>query len=323
MMIGDGYGYGYGDGYGETEGPRFDDTSRAEAHRELMAIARVLAEGLGLIEDGEDRTPFLDEIRQEMKKVRKVLEDSHAASEAMREQAQAYLEAQQAKTQEYLDQVQIEPEPDFYPFIELPVGTEPRDLPDGNRLFTLPDGMILRTTDDQRISVIDAGQHQIVTPGPGTVVEVAPGRIYTLDQTYLRTTHEDAGLSGLPLDVEPIALGSWRFSVSFAEGIRLDIDHRRRFVTLINPTGPIDILGIGRIEGIGESITVHLISGGAKGFHCEESGHAGLIEADGTIHLTLKSGLELVARFFTEASEGDEAFPECSSQCQLNCEERD
>ena len=61
-MIGDGYGYGYGDGYGETEGPRFDDTSRAEAHRELMAIARVLAEGLGLIEDGEDRKPFLDEI---------------------------------------------------------------------------------------------------------------------------------------------------------------------------------------------------------------------------------------------------------------------
>lgn len=52
----------------------------------------------------------------------------------------AYLEAQQAKTQEYLDQVQVEPEPDFYPFVELPAGTEPRDLPDGNRLFTLPDG---------------------------------------------------------------------------------------------------------------------------------------------------------------------------------------
>ena len=118
-------------------------------------------------------------------------------------------------------------------------------------------------------------------------------------------------------------MGSWRFSVCFAEGIRLDIDHRRRFITLINPTGPIDILGIGRIEGIGESITVHLISGGAKGFHCEESGHAGLIEADGTIHLTLKSGLELVARFFSEVSEGDEAFPDCSIQCKLNCEERD
>ena len=125
------------------------------------------------------------------------------------------------------------------------------------------------------------------------------------------------------LPVEASALGSWRFSVCFAEGIRLDIDHRRRFITLINPTGPIDSLGIGRIEGIGESITVHLISGGAKGFHCEESGHAGLIEADGTIHLTLKSGLELVARFFSEASEGDEAFPDCSSQCKLNCEERD
>lgn len=72
--------------------------------------------------------------------IRTLLEAGHAASEAMRGQAQAYLEAQQAKTQEYLDQVQVEPEPDFYPFVELPAGTEPRDLPDGNRLFTLPDG---------------------------------------------------------------------------------------------------------------------------------------------------------------------------------------
>jgi len=115
----------------------------------------------------------LSGIREELSGIRTLLEAGHAASEAMRGQAQAYLEAQQARTQEYLDQVQIDPEPDFYPFVELPAGTEPRDLPDGNRLFTLPDGMILRTTDDQRICVIDSGEQRVITPGPGTAIEVA------------------------------------------------------------------------------------------------------------------------------------------------------
>ena len=264
----------------------------------------------------------LSGIREELSGIRTLLEAGHAASEAMREQAQAYLEAQQAKTQEYLDQVQIEPEPDFYPFIELPVGTEPRDLPDGNRLFTLPDGMILRTTDDQRISVIDAGQHQIVTPGPGTAIEVAPGRLYTLVESYLRSTQDAAGISGLPAGIEPTAMGAERFAVVLPEGIRLDVDHRERFITLINPAGPIDIIGIGRIDGIGETIAARLLSGGAKGFQCGQSGHGGLIEADGTIHLGLKSGLDLVVRFQGEAI--DDGAPEngCSGQCGLDCEER-
>ena len=62
----------------------------------------------------------LSGIREELSGIRTLLEAGHAASEAMRGQAQAYLEAQQARTQEYLEQVQIEPEPDFYPFVELP-----------------------------------------------------------------------------------------------------------------------------------------------------------------------------------------------------------
>jgi hypothetical protein len=256
----------------------------------------------------------LSGIREELSGIRTLLEAGHAASEAMRGQAQAYLEAQQAKTQEYLDQVQVEPEPDFYPFVELPAGTEPRDLPDGNRLFTLPDGMILRTTDDQRICVIDAGEQQVVTPGPGTAVEVAPGRLYTLVESYLSATQEAAGISGLPAGTEPTAMG--------ADGIRLDVDHRERFITLINPAGPIDIIGIGRIEGIGETIAVRLLSGGAKGFQCGQSGHGGLIEADGTIHLGLKRGLDLVIRFQGKAV--DDSAPEngCAGQCGLDCEER-
>ena len=254
--------------------------------------------------------------------IRTLLEASHAASEAMRGQAQAYLEAQQGRTQEYLEQVQIEPEPDFYPFVELPVGTEPRDLPDGNRLFTLPDGMILRTTDDQRICVIDGGEQQVITPGPGTATEVAPGRLYTLVESYLRSTQEAAGISGLPAGIEPTAMGAERFAVVLPEGIRLDVDHRERFITLINPAGPIDIIGIGRIEGIGETIAVRLLSGGAKGFQCGQSGHGGLIEADGTIHLGLKNGLDLVVWFQGEPIDDDTSENGCSGQCGIDCEER-
>ena len=264
----------------------------------------------------------LSGIREELSGIRTLLEAGHTASEAMRGQAQAYLEAQQARTQEYLDQVQIGPEPDFYPFVELPAGTEPRDLPDGNRLFTLPDGMILRTTDDQRICVIDGGEQQVVTPGPGTAIEVAPGRLYTLVESYLRSTQEAAGISGLPAGTVPTSMGAERFAVVLPEGIRLDVDHRERFITLINPAGPIDIIGIGRIEGIGETIAVRLLSGGAKGFQCGQSGHGGLIEADGTIHLGLKNGLDMVVRFQGEAV--DDGAPEngCSGQCGIDCKER-
>ena len=264
----------------------------------------------------------LSGIREELSGIRTLLEAGHSASEAMRGQAQAYLEAQQARTQEYLGQVQIEPEPDFYPFVELPVGTEPRDLPDGNRLFTLPDGMILRTTDDQRICVIDAGEQQVITPGPGTAIEVAPGRLYTLVESYLRSTQEAAGISGLPAGIEPTAMGEERFAVVLPEGIRLDVDHRERFITLINPAGPIDIIGIGRIEGIGETIAVRLLSGGARGFQCGQSGHGGLIETDGTIHLGLKSGLDLVVRFQGEAVDDGAPKNGCSGQCGIDCEER-
>jgi hypothetical protein len=264
----------------------------------------------------------LSGIREELSGIRTLLEASHAASEAMRGQAQAYLEAQQARTQEYLEQVQIEPEPDFYPFVELPVGTEPRDLPDGNRLFTLPDGMILRTTDDQRICVIDGGEQQVITPGPGTATEVAPGRLYTLVESYLRSTQEAAGISGLPAGIEPTAMGAERFAVVLPEGIRLDVDHRERFITLINPAGPIDIIGIGRIEGIAETIAARLLSGGAKGFQCGQSGHGGLIEADGTIHLGLKSGLDLVIRFQGEPIDDDAPENDCSGRCGIDCEER-
>lgn len=117
-------------------------------------------------------------------------------------------------------------------------------------------------------------------------------------------------------------MGAERFAVDLPEGIRLDVDHRERFITLINPAGPIDIIGIGRIEGIGETIAIRLLSGGAKGFQCGQSGHGGLIEADGTIHLGLKSRLDLVVRFQGEPIDDGTSENGCSGQCGIDCEER-
>jgi len=37
-----------------------------------------------------------------------------------------------------------------------------------------------------------------------------------------------------------------------------------------------------------------------------ESGHAGMIEADGTIHLSLASGLDLVIRFPQDSGDGSD-----------------
>ena len=57
----------------------------------------------------------LSGIREELSGIRTLLEASHAASEAMRGQAQAYLEAQQGRTQEYLSRYRSSRSPIFIP----------------------------------------------------------------------------------------------------------------------------------------------------------------------------------------------------------------
>ena len=86
-----------------------------------------------------------------------------------------------------------------------------------------------------------------------------------------------------------------------------------RIASVINPSGTVVVLGIGRIEGIGEELQVRTISGGAKSFRSLESRHAGMIEADGTIHLTLATGRDLVIRFPDQpgGGSGDDDAPIC------------
>jgi hypothetical protein len=101
------------------------------------------------------------------------------------------------------------------------------------------------------------------------------------------------------------------------------VNQEARLATVSNPTGTIDILGIGRVEGVGEKITVRLLAGGAKGFTCEESGHGGLIETNGTIHLSLNSGQDLIIRFPDVPEQPVDDSDSSDEPCILICERRD
>ena len=261
-------------------------------------------------------------IKAEIAGMKTIIEASHNTSEALKQQAQEALEAHIQNTQDYMDQVTIEPPPDFYPFVSLPEGSQVKDLPDGNRLFTLSDGMTLKTNDDNTISVIVDGEPHVVTPGPATSLEVSPGRIYELVPEWIETTVEQAGIEGLPLSAQVDQLTEHRFSIELAP-YRLLLDQQLKTLSVINPSGSIDILGIARIEGVGETITVRILADGAKGFSCEESGHGGLIESGGTIHLSMKSGTSLIVRFPGDGSGVNDGSTGCQGLCNLECEERD
>ncbi|MGE4285161.1 MAG: hypothetical protein AB7F23_00945 [Phycisphaerae bacterium] len=261
-------------------------------------------------------------IKAEIAGMKTIIEASHNASEALKQQAQEALEAHIQNTQDYMDQVTIEPPPDFYPFVSLPEGSQVKDLPDGNRLFTLSDGMILKTNDDHTISVIVDGEPHLITPGPGTSVEVSHGRVFELVPDWVETTVEQAGIEGLPISAQVDQLTEHRFSVELAP-YRLLLDQQLKTLSVINPSGSIDILGIARIEGVGETITVRILADGAKGFSCENSGHGGLIESGGTIHLSMKNGTSLIIRFPGDGSGENDGSIGCQGFCNLECEERD
>jgi hypothetical protein len=79
------------------------------------------------------------------------------------------------------------------------------------------------------------------------------------------------------------------------------------------------LLSPSKIEGIGERLAVRIIAGGVRAFHAEESNHRGVVESDGTIHLTLPDGRDLVVRF-PETSDDSGALPSPKTfTCQGRC----
>ncbi len=295
---GDGYGYGYGDD--ETNGPIIEQTSSSPHHYELMAMAN------------------------ELSQIKQLLILSHQASEALRAEAESVLQAHAQSAQEYIQQVD-QPEPiDYFPFIAMPAGTTVRDLPDGGRLFTLADGVLVRANADNSIVCIGLDASVIVLePARSGVVTLSDGRELTLLPSVRTVTHETVGIEGLPADINPLLVAEGRYRVDLPDGVLLDVNQEAHHATISNPTGTIDILGIGQIEGVGEKITVRLLADGAKGFICSESGHGGLIESDGKIHLSLKGGQDLIIRFPDSSNQAEDGTGENDKPCTLVCERRD
>jgi hypothetical protein len=298
MPIGDGYGYGYGGD--EIEGPIIEQTSSSPSHYELMAMANELAQ------------------------IKQILLQGHQASEALRAEAQTVLQAHAQSAQEYIHQVDQPEPPDLFPFIAMPAGTTVRDLPGGGRLFTLADGVLVRANADNSIVCITLDASAVVLGhSRGGIVTLPDGRELALHPSVLTATHQAAGIEGLPVDIDPVLVAEGRYRIDLPGGFRLDVNQEARLATICNPTGTIDILGIGGVEGVGEKITVRLLAGSAKGFSCEESGHGGLIESNGTIHLSLKSGQDLIIRFPDAAEQPEDGTDSSSEPCFMICERHD
>ena len=321
MLDEEGFGYGYGYGYGEEGGPIIEQTSSSESHYELMALARLIADGLG-VTDSEGEPPYLQQIRDGLAEIKGILQQSHDASEALRAEAQTVLEAHAESAQQYMQAVDQPMPPNFDPFVTMPAGTVVRDLPDGGRLFTLADGVMVRVGPDGRLTAIGMdGSVAIFEPACGGVVTLPDGRELMLKPEAVRVTHEAAGIEGLPLDIDPNQTAQGRYRIELPGGYRLDVFQSERTAMIGNPAGTSVVLGISRIEGVGEDIEVRLVPGGAKGFTAMESGHKGVIEADGTIHVAMAGGLDLVIHFPDD--DGSNGDPGSDSVPGCICEDRD
>ena len=279
-----------------------EQTSSSENHYELMALAGVVAE-----------------IRDEVHAIRVLLEQSFAVSELMRQEAQRILALHEQSAGQYLRR--LDDDADAHPFQSVPAGTTIRDLPDGGRLFLFSDGAFLRVLPDGGlVSIGEDGAAMPVSPTRAGKVTLPGGMELDLVSDAIAVTHDACGVEGLPHDVEAVLAADGRYTAALPDGIRLDVPRQERLVIIINPTGTVNVVGIARIEGIGEEVQARSISGGSRSFRAMESGHAGMIEADGTIHLSLASGLDLVIRFSEDAGGGEAGHntPVC-----FDCEARD
>jgi len=175
---------------------------------------------------------------------------------------------------------------------------------------------------DGRLTAIGMdGSVTLLEPARGGVVTLPDGRDLMLRPEAVRVTHEAAGIEGLPLDIDPIQTAQGRYRIELPGGYRLDVFQSERTAMIGNPAGTSVVLGISRIEGVGEDVEVRLVPGGAKSFAAMESGHKGVIEADGTIHVAMANGLDLVVHFPDDDDSNGDTGSGGSPACI--CEERD
>ncbi len=297
--------------------PLMEQTSSSENHYELMAIAQGLWKWFGL----DHERPHLERMADDLSAIRTIMEQTWFATQQLQQEAQRMLALHQQSAGEYLRR--LDDDADAHPFQSVPVGTTIRDLPDGGRLFSLSDGAFLRVLPDGGlVSIGENGTAMPVSPSRAGRVTLPGGMELDLISDAIAVTHDACGMEGLPHDVEPTLAADGRYTAALPDGTRLDVLRQEKLAIIINPTGTVNIVGISRIDGVGEEVQARSISGGSKSFRAVESGHAGMIEADGTIHLSLATGLDLVIRFTQDHGHGSGADNDNAPVC-FDCQEHD
>jgi hypothetical protein len=244
---------------------------------------------------------------------------SMAMSSALIDEAKEKMAQQEAEVAAAREAIQAPIPMDVYPFEAVPAGTQSRTLPDGGKLFTLADGSAIRCgADGGLLAVMASGESAALSVARDRYVRLPDGRSLRLVTQAVRATHEAAGISGLPIDVEPELVAEGRYRINLPGGFRLELSQADRRLLVINPVGTAVLLSPSRLEGIGERLAVRIIAGGVRAFHAEESNHRGVVETDGTIYLTLPDGRDLVVRF-PEAT--DDAGPVPAPKT-FNCQGR-
>lgn len=295
LIPGDGEWEG-GDGeFEEERGLIIEQTSDFPGHYEVMALV------------------------QEVAGMKELIQLSMEASRELQLEAQAVLAAHAESAQDYLRQAEEHPVPDFYPFLSMPAGTSVRDLPGGGRIFSLADGSFVRVSSDGTMVAVAVDGDIMPLQVEGGTVTLPDGPELSVNPTALRATHEVAGIAGLPVDLEPMLVADKRYRVELPGDYRLDVFQSDRTALISNPAGTMIVLGLSRIEGIGEEVKIHFIPHGGKGFAAAESGHRGVIEPDSTIRLAMANGLDLVIRFPDSSLENDQV---AKSENLFTCEAR-
>jgi len=240
---------------------------------------------------------------------------AHALSGSLIQRAQDAMAAQEAEAAAARASIAQQQPVDPHPFESIPAGTTVREMPDGARMFGLADGETVRAAPDGRLVAfaLDGSPHE-VAPARDRQVLLPSGRTLRLKRSAVVATHEAVGVSGLPLDVDPVAVGPNRYRFDLEGDLRVEVDRAERRVLLINPTGSVVLLGA-RLEGIGEKVDVRFVAGGARGFTATDTGHAGVIEADGTIHVALAGGRDLLVRFPEPVEGSDTGRPPRVFKC--------
>lgn len=279
-------------------GPLKETSSASSHHYELALIASRLADILDL------------------------MQTTHDEAKALQDQAKTVLDAHKAKIDEYIQQSEVPVEPDFYPFSSLPAGSNLRELPTGQRLFTLPDGHILRTENDYRITCVQAdGTVALVTPGPGRQFKSPDGLTLELHPDFLKRTHAEAGIKGLPNGVSPKQVNTNCHSVELPSGIRVDVHRDEKKIVVALPTGITCIGSLGSVSAIGDQAQSRAYDG-SRSFKLQNSSLAGLFSADGVVELSLPDGVDLEITFEADGSGTGTDGESPDLVCGIECRER-